>query len=107
MAGKNLWRQGGDLYEALQNNISYQGIKAPQFSDVNDKLGLRYVIEDVPTGLVPFAELGKKLGIPTPAISSIIHLANIIYNTDFTANGRNLRQLGLEDMGVEQIRNLV
>ena len=103
---KTYGAKGANLFEALQNNVSYQGIKAPQFRDVKDKLGLRYVIEDVPTGLVPFAELGKKLGVATPAISSIINLADVIYNADFTATGRNLSQLGLQDMNPEQIKNL-
>ncbi len=103
---KNYGAKGVNLYEALQANVSYRGIKAPMFSDISEKLGLRYVIEDVPTGLVPFAELAKKIGVATPAISSIISLANVIYNSDFTTTGRNLFQLGLQEMSEDQIRNL-
>lgn len=98
--------KGENLYQALQNNVSYQGIKAPMFKEVGDKMGLRYVIEDVPTGLVPFAELGQKFGVETPAIRSIINLANVIYKTDFVAGGRSLDQLGLQEMSIGEIRNL-
>ncbi len=103
---KTYGAKGENLYQALQNNVSYQGIKAPMFKEVGDKLGLRYVIEDVPTGLVPFAELGRKFGVATPAIDSVINLANVIYGADFKASGRSLAQLGLEEMSEDQIRNL-
>ena len=103
---KTYGAKGENLYEALQNNESYRGIKAPMFGDVKDKLGLRYVIEDVPTGLVPFAELAGKFGVATPAIAAIIDLANVIYATDFRKNGRNLAQLGLDGMSEDEIRGL-
>ena len=44
---------GQNLYGALQNNQSYRGIKAPKLIGLEAKKSLRYVIEDVPTGLVP------------------------------------------------------
>ncbi|MFC1849922.1 NAD/NADP octopine/nopaline dehydrogenase family protein [candidate division CSSED10-310 bacterium] len=97
---------GDDLYQALQNNDSYRGIRAPVLKGREAKLGLRYVIEDVPSGLVPFSELGKKFGVPTPAMDTIINLANILFETDFRAKGRNLAQLGLDTMTVEDIRKL-
>lgn len=97
---------GQNLYEALQNNDSYQGIKAPRLENITDKLQLRYVTEDVPTGLVPVSELGQKFGVQTPAIDAIISLANILYGTDFRASGRNLEQLGLKELAPEEIRRL-
>ena len=97
---------GENLYKALQNNDSYQGIKAPVMADIEAKKGLRYVIEDVPSGLVPVSELGKKFGVETPAIDTIINLANIMFDADFRAKGRNLDQLGLKDMTPDEIRNL-
>jgi len=97
---------GQNLYEALQNNDSYQGIKAPRLVGIADKLQLRYVTEDVPTGLVPVSELGKKFGVGTPTIDAIITLANILYETDFRASGRNLDQLGLKELAPEEILRL-
>lgn len=97
---------GRNLHEALQNNESYRGIKAPLFETVEDKLTIRYVVEDVPTGLVPFSELGKKFGVETPAIDTVINLADILFDTDFRAKGRNLEQLGLAELTPEEIRGL-
>ncbi len=98
--------RGSNLYEALQNNQSYKGIKAPQLKQIDDKLQLRYVTEDVPTGLVPVAALGSRLQVPTPTISAIIDLACAFYVQDFRKSGRNLNQLGLEDLTIQQIKML-
>jgi len=98
--------EGADLYEALQNNESYRGIKAPVLPDLEAKKGLRYVIEDVPSGLVPVSELGRKFGVPTPSIDAVIELANTIFEADFRTSGRNLTQLGLQDLTPDQIRNI-
>jgi len=97
---------GENLYQALQNNRSYVGIKAPMLSSVEQKLQLRYVIEDVPSGLVPFSALGERFGIPTPRIDAIIDLANAIYDADFRWTGRSLPQLGLADLSNDQIVSL-
>lgn len=98
--------QGSNLYETLQNNQSYIGIKAPALKSLNDKLQLRYVIEDVPTGLVPVAALGNLLGVKTPNLNAIIDLANVLYQRDFRSLGRNLDQLGLSSCSAESLRNL-
>jgi opine dehydrogenase len=98
--------KGANLFEALQSNTTYHGIKAPAFRSIEDKLSLRYVVEDVPTGLVPVSELGRKFGVPTPSIDTIINLADTFYERDFRSEGRNLERLGLRDMSLEEIRAL-
>jgi len=97
---------GQNLYEALQNTANYRGIGAPRLLGLNDKLKLRYVIEDVPTGLVPVSELGQKFGVKTPAIDAMVTLANILFEADFRASGRNLDQLGLNNLTPEEILSL-
>ncbi len=71
-------------FEMFRQIKPYQGIKAPQ------SLQMRYITEDVPTGLVPLSSLGKFLGIPTPTINSIIGLANALFSYDFYQRGRTL-----------------
>lgn len=70
------------------------------------KLQLRYVVEDVPTGLVPTAALCARFQVPTPSINAVIDLANTIYQVDFRQTGRSLAQLGLANLTVEQIKAL-
>lgn len=78
-----------DYYTAFQKVESYQDIKAPQ------SIRVRYLTEDVPTGLVPLSSLGKKLGVPTPTIDSIIQLTDIMLGTDFKDTGRTMENVGL------------
>eukprot|EP00999_Lentomonas_sp_LEN2_P000393 NODE_1394_length_878_cov_114.061252_g1348_i0.p1 GENE.NODE_1394_length_878_cov_114.061252_g1348_i0~~NODE_1394_length_878_cov_114.061252_g1348_i0.p1 ORF type:complete len:182 (-),score=50.85 NODE_1394_length_878_cov_114.061252_g1348_i0:333-803(-) len=98
--------KGANLFEAIKNNSNYEGISAPQFSDVKGKMSLRYVCEDVPTGLVPMSELGKKFGVPTPHMDAIITYAGALWEQDFRANGRTLAALGLDNLSQDEIRAL-
>ncbi len=89
---------GDDLYQALQRNEGYAGIKAPLSTDT------RYLWEDVPTGLVPLASLGEIAWVPTPTLHSLIHLASLAHGTDYYRRGRTLSRLGLDgiDLGMLQ-----
>ncbi|MCL6087040.1 MAG: NAD/NADP octopine/nopaline dehydrogenase family protein [Actinobacteria bacterium] len=90
----------GSLFDGIHSNPGYAGIMAPQ--TINN----RYITEDVPMSLVPISEFGKAAGVDTVAIDSLINLANIIFKTDFRKSGRNLKRLGLENLNIEQIRNV-
>jgi opine dehydrogenase len=95
-----------NLYDAMQIAGNYKGIDAPRLASIEAKQSLRYVIEDVPAGLVPVSELGRRFGVETPAIDTIVKLANILFDVDFRVRGRNLEQLGLADLSLDEIRNL-
>jgi len=88
---------GETLYERIQNNASYGEILAPK------TIQARYMTEDVPTGLVPIAALGDVTGVDTPAIDAVITIACAIYHADFRAEGRSLKNLGIEGMTKDEI----
>ncbi len=92
---------GRGLREAILDNTQYAGIKAP------DTLDHRYIFEDVPASLVPMAELGQLLEVPTPTINSIIHLASTVHGIDYRSAGRTIDRLGLRGMSVDDIWDLV
>lgn len=75
---------GKDLYECIRNNESYKEIDAPP------TIECRYILEDVPNGLVPIENLGEELKVSTPNITTIINLANSVLNKDFRAVGRKI-----------------
>ncbi len=87
------------LYEAIRDTPAYEAVGAPP------TLHHRYIWEDVPTGLVPIAELGRACGVPTPISDMIITLASTICREDFRRTGRTLRRLGMEGWTPEQISN--
>ncbi|RLI45147.1 NADP transhydrogenase subunit alpha [Candidatus Bathyarchaeota archaeon] len=93
--------EGKSLFEALQNNTAYKGIKAPS------TLKHRYIFEDVPTGLVPISSLGSMLDISTPTIDALINLACAMFGVNFWEQGRTVEKLGLAGLSIEEIKKLV
>ncbi len=93
--------QGDTLYDAIQSNEAYREIYAPE------TIHHRYVYDDVPTGLVPIASLGKLVGVGTPRMDLIIELAHLLCGRDFRAHGRTAASLGLAGMGREGLQRLV
>ncbi len=79
------------IHDAIQQIEAYKDINAP------NHLITRYFTEDVPTGLVAMASLGRFLGIKTPTIDAIIHLSSIICGKDFLKDGRTVERLKLEN----------
>jgi opine dehydrogenase len=71
-------------------------IKGP--SNLDD----RYIIEDLPYGLVHRSQLGDLVGVPTPIIDGIINIGAVVCETDFW-KGRTLKDLGLAGMTKEEI----
>jgi opine dehydrogenase len=91
---------GRNLFEAMRANPGYSGILAPK------RLRMRYITEDVPASLVPISSIGKKFGVPTPTINSIIEFSSILLQTDFRSIGRTVEKLGIQDMSLKDIRLL-
>ncbi|MEW6506789.1 MAG: NAD/NADP octopine/nopaline dehydrogenase family protein [Bacteroidota bacterium] len=91
---------GRNLFEAMRANLGYSGILAPK------RLRMRYITEDVPASLVPISSIGKKFGVPTPTINSIIEFSSILLQTDFWSIGRTVEKLGIQDMTLKDLRLL-
>lgn len=92
--------KGKNLYETVQNNPAYKGLQAPT------GLGIRYIYEDVPYSLVPMSSLARELGIKTPAINSIINIAELMTGKDFYKEGRTIERLGLKGLSIYEMHKL-
>jgi opine dehydrogenase len=92
---------GTNLYEAIQNNPGYVGIRAPR------TLRHRYIFEDVPMSLAPIVELGRRFGVATVSMETMLHLAAVIHGTDYHRRGRTLWHMGVDDLSVREIRQYV
>lgn len=92
------WQQ---LYAAGHGSISLTPICGP--NSVHD----RYLTEDCPYGLVPWASLAQALAVDTPVTDSVINIYNIIHETDWRQAGCTIKDLGLEGLNREQILNYV
>ncbi|ATW27863.1 NAD/NADP octopine/nopaline dehydrogenase family protein [Candidatus Formimonas warabiya] len=61
----------------------------------------RYITEDIPVGCHIYHELGKKFGVPTPVVDSMINLASAMLQRDFYQLGYTLDYLGIGHMDKE------
>lgn len=92
--------RGRNLYEAVQNTPAYRGLKAP------GTIKTRYIHEDVPYSLVPMESIGHLLGVKTPAITSIIDIAECMTGKEFRKTGRTADKLGLEGLSIAEMHLL-
>jgi opine dehydrogenase len=93
--------EGETVYDAIQANPGYQGIKAPR------NLRHRYLSEDVPFSLVPLASLGAQFGVETWATEAMIRLACVVHGTNYFARGRNVEDMGLKGLRVGEVKQYV
>ena len=67
----------------------------------------RYITEDLPYGLLPVSQLGDRVGVETPTIDAILQLGSLVCQRDFRSEGRGLDALGLADLEIDQLMQLV
>lgn len=63
----------------------------------------RYVTEDIPIGCHVYHELGKKFGVETKVVDSMITLGSTMAGQDFYKTGLTLEALGIAHMNREQM----
>jgi len=93
--------KGKNIYETGAFNPIFQWSKAP------NTFQSRYLTEDVPYGLAAVENLGKKAGIATPIVTSIINIAEILVGKDLRKDCRTLNKLGMGEMSIEEIIKLL
>lgn len=76
-------------------------VKGPQSMDN------RYITEDLPYGLVPMSELGKKLGVKTPIIDSLVNIGCIICKSNYWETGRTFQKLGIDALGKDELLKFI
>jgi opine dehydrogenase len=93
--------QADTMLAAVGRNPAYAGIKAPA------TLAHRYLLEDVPTGLIPMIELAEAAGLAVPTLRSLLALARITLGGEPWQQPRTLRSLGLDSLSPEECRAFV
>jgi opine dehydrogenase len=88
----------GTLWESLNGSAGLTPVKGPP------SLDNRYVTEDIPYGLVAWACLGDAVGIDTPMMDSLVEIGSVIMGKNCWREGRNLKKMGLEGLGLKQIK---
>ncbi|MGQ9732887.1 MAG: NAD/NADP octopine/nopaline dehydrogenase family protein [Candidatus Zipacnadales bacterium] len=92
---------GRNLYEAVRSNSAYKDLMAPP------SLHHRYILEDVPTSLVPMISLGEQFGVETPLMRSLVEITSRLVQQDFWSEGRTTADMGIAGLNVKQVRRYV
>jgi opine dehydrogenase len=79
----------GSYTQMLRDSEPNRFIKAP------DSLEHRYILEDIPYGVVPMSEMGRAAGVATPVMDSLVTLASSLSQRDLRATGWTLERMGL------------
>jgi opine dehydrogenase len=91
---------GATLSEALNNCDAYKGLLIP------GSINTRYLWEDARTSALAIAELGRAAGVDTPILRGVVYMASSMFpDVEFYEDGRTLKNMGLEGMSVEEIRD--
>jgi opine dehydrogenase len=93
--------KGNNLQEVLSTNPVYAKDYAPS------TLRHRFLLEDIPYGMVPMESLGKLTGVPTPVTTAIITLACELTQIDLRAGARDLQVLGMGRLSIEDLKRVV
>lgn len=89
------------LSEAVKLNKAYWEIQGQK------KVDTRYVLEDIPMGLVPMVSLAERVGVKTDFMTTVCRLGCQLLNRDLISTGRTMDRLGLGGLSKEGILDLV
>ncbi len=89
------------IHAAVTGNPAYAGIKAPT------TLVHRYLLEDVPTGLIPLLELGKAAQLNLPVLTALVDRSRTLLGRQRWQHQRTLDVLGLDGLCAQSIRGYV
>jgi opine dehydrogenase len=87
----------GSAYVALQESEPNRWVKGPSTLDH------RYINEDVGWGLVPWSEMGRAFGVPTPTMDALIVIGGVLNGRDYRAEGLTLDRLGIAGLRPDEL----
>jgi opine dehydrogenase len=90
----------GTLSETLRQSPIHgnQAFPAP------DTVDTRYINEDLPFGLVPWAAVGRMWDIPTPTVDAVIQIAALMTGKNYFEIGLTLEDLGIAGMTPKDVK---
>jgi len=89
------------LSETVKLNKAYWEIAGQK------RIDTRYVLEDIPTGLVPMIDIADKFNVPCPIMKTICALGNYLLDRDLISTGRTLYRLGLAHLSKSEFLDYI
>lgn len=89
------------LSETVRLNKAYWEIAGQK------RIDTRYILEDIPTGLVPIISIAEKFGVSCGIMKTICELGNLLLDRDLVSNGRTLENLGLAELSPQEFLGFI
>lgn len=67
----------------------------------------RYINEDLPFGLAPWASIGRLWDVPTPNVDAVIRLVSTMLGKDYFVDGLTVEKLGLQGMTPADVKAFI
>ncbi len=93
--------KGDSLKEVMKTNPAYEWDTAPK------SLNHRFIIEDIPYGMVPLEDLANLVGVKVPLTTAVIELSQRMLGKDMRKDARTLTSLGLGKMSLSELNHFV
>jgi opine dehydrogenase len=93
------WMYGRAAHEKLTDSGDWR-------EDINLK-SHRYMLEDTRLGLSLIVSVGRWAGVETPIAAGLLAIGGAVAERDLYREGRTLENLGLSDLSVEELRQLL
>jgi opine dehydrogenase len=92
---------GNTIWEFCRTNPVYDGSKLPK------TLAQRYLLEDIPYGLIPMLKLLDKFGLPNTHIKLVVDTLCMASGFALYEQARDLKKLGLDHLSGQELLEFV
>ncbi len=93
------WMYGRAAHEKLTDSGDWR-------EDIDLK-SHRYMLEDTRLGLSLIVSVGRRAGVATPIAAGLLAIGGAVAERDLYREGRTLENLGLSDLGIEQLQAML
>jgi opine dehydrogenase len=110
---------GLELPDVLQMYKDMYAVEAPTLSEAvrlvkaywdipgQTRIDTRYILDDIPNGLVPMIAIAEKFGAPCDIMKTMCTLGNYLLDRELITTGRTMENLGLATLAKEEFLCLV
>ena len=102
-----LYKQYGVGKKNLSETLRQSPIHGDPSLGAPSSLDTRYITEDVPFGLVPWASIARMWGTSTPTIDAVIQVASTMLGVNYFTEGLTVKDLGIEGMGPDEVKAFI
>jgi opine dehydrogenase len=102
-----LYQQYGLGKKSLSETLRQSPIHGDPSIGAPSSVDTRYITEDLPFGLAPWSSIARNWGMTTPVIDSVVHIASTMVGIDYFRQGLTVKDLGIEDMGPEDVKAFI